>query len=74
MDKKKSFIKIMAVIAVAVFLLVEIIGLGWGKVIEGTLFAEVAKWLVMGVGLAGLVCGICWALVATFVSRKEDKK
>lgn len=71
--KKDLFIKIMACIAIAVFLIVEIIGLCFGKVIEGSLFAEVAKWLVMGVVLAGLVCGIFYALVATIVSRKKDK-
>ena len=74
MEKKDLFVKIMAWIAVVVFLVVEVIGLCFGKVIEGSLFAEVMKWLVCGVGLAGLVCGTVWALVATIVSRKKDKK
>ena len=74
MEKKDLFVKIMAWIAVAVFLVVEIIGLCFGKVIEGSLFAEVMKWLVWGVVLAGVVCGTVWALVATIVSRKKDKK
>ena len=73
MEKKDLFIKIMIWIAVVVFLVVEIIGLCFGKVIEGSLFAEVMKWLVWGVALAGLVCGTVWALVATIVSRKKDK-
>ena len=72
MEKKDLFIKIMIWIAVVVFLVVEIIGLCFGKVIEGSLFAEVMKWLVWGVALAGLVCGTVWALVATIVSRKKD--
>ena len=73
MEKKDLFIKIMIWIAVVVFLVVEVIGLCWGHVIEGSLFAEVMKWLVWGVALAGLVCGTVWALVATIVSRKKDK-
>ena len=74
MEKKDLFIKIMAWIAVVVFLVVEIIGLCFGKVIEGSLFAEVMKWLVWGVVLAGVVCGTVWALVATIVSRKKSKE
>ena len=74
MEKKDLFIKIMIWIAVVVFLIVEVIGLCWGRVIEGSVFAEVMKWLVWGVALAGLVCGTVWALVATIVSRKKDKE
>lgn len=72
MEKKDLFVKIMAWIAIVVFLVVEIIGLCFGKVIEGSLFAEVMKWLVWGIVLAGVVCGIYYALVATIVSRKKD--
>ena len=71
-DKKSLFKKMMIGIAIVVFLIVEIIGLCWGKVIEETLFAEVAKWLVMGVGLGVLVSGILYALVGTIASRKGD--
>ena len=71
-DKKSLFKKMMIGIAVAVFLIVEIIGLCFGKVIEGSLFGEVMKWIVMGVVLAGMVCGILYALVGTIASRKGD--
>ena len=72
MEKKDLFLKIMMWIAIVVFLVVEAIGLFWGHVIEGSLFAEVMKWLVWGVVLAGMVCGIFYALVGTIVSRKKD--
>ena len=59
-------------IAVAVFLIVEIIGLCAGKVIEGSLFAEVAKWVVTGALIAGVVCGLAWILVSIYLKRHGD--
>lgn len=53
MDKRKFVKRVMiwtAIVLVAVFL---VIGLCFGKVIEGSLFAEVAKWVFM----AALVIG-----------------
>ena len=41
-----------AVIAAAILLL---LGLCFGKVIEGNLFAEVAKWVVMGLVVIGIL-------------------
>jgi predicted Na+-dependent transporter len=66
---EKKFKKIMAVIFVVTFLLVEAIGLIFGKVIEGSLFAEVAKWVFMGLLLAALVCGLSWTLVSIYLHR-----
>ena len=71
--KKDKFVKAMILLAVITFVLVEVIGLCFGTVIEGSLFAEIAKWVVMGLVLAVLVCGVFYALVATLVSRSEDK-
>lgn len=72
MEKKKLFNRIMWAIAIVVFLVTEIIGLCFGRVIEGSLFAEIAKWVVMGIGLSALVCGVFYALVATIASRKGE--
>lgn len=70
----KLFWKIEGIIFLVVFVLTEVIGLCFGSVIEGNLFAEIAKWLLVGACFAALVCGTVWALVATLVNRKKDKK
>jgi len=70
---KKTFWQIEAIIFVAVVLVIAILGICFGSVIEGSLGAEVAKWVVVGLGTAALVCGTVWALVATIVSRGKDK-
>ena len=72
METKKIATKTMVIIFVVTFLIVEVIGLCFGKVIEGNLFAEIAKWVVMGILLGLLVCGISYALVGTYASRKGD--
>ena len=48
-----------AVLAAAVILAV---GLIWGRVIEGSLFAEVAKWVVMGPVVIGVLEGFVYFL------------
>jgi hypothetical protein len=46
---KITFVKKWAVrIAIVLAVIILILGLTCGKVIEGSLFAEVAKWVVMG--------------------------
>lgn len=60
-------------IAAAVFLIVEASGLCFGRVIEATLFAEVAKWIVMGAAVAALVCGLAWIPVSIYLQRKGDE-
>lgn len=46
----KTFIKKLAIwVAVIAAAIIAVIGLCFGKVIEGSLFAEIAKWLFMGV-------------------------
>lgn len=70
---EKKFKRIMWGIAIAVFAIVEIIGLCAGKVIEGSLFAEVAKWVVMGAAIAGVVCGLAWIPVSIYLQRHKDE-
>ena len=70
---EKKFKTIMVGIAAAVFAIVEIIGLIAGRVIEGSLFAEVAKWVVMGAAIAGVVCGLAWIPVSIYLQRHKDE-
>ena len=55
---QKEFIKRLAIwTAVVAAVIIAIIGLCFGKVIEGNLFAEVAKWVVMGLVVIGILEG-----------------
>ena len=55
MDKvtwmKKAFLWVGIVAAV----IIAVIGLCFGQVIEGNLFEEVAKWIVVGIGVIGIL-------------------
>lgn len=55
--------KVFAVIGAIVVAIVGIIGLIFGKVVEATLFEEVAKWVVMAIGIALIVCVLCYVPV-----------
>ena len=77
MEKYKIAKRTLWWIAIITFVIVELIGLCFGKVIEGNLFGEIAKWVVMGILLAGLMAGLSYTLVGILVSRKNaglDKK
>ena len=55
---QKEFIKRLAIgTAVIAAVIIAIIGLCFGKVIEGNLFAEVTKWIVMGLVVIGILEG-----------------
>lgn len=53
---KKTFVK-RAAIAVALLAaaVIAVLGLCFGRVIEGSLFAEVAKWVLMGLVVIGIL-------------------
>ena len=56
--EQAKFIKKLAVwTAVVAAVIIAIIGLCFGKVIEGNLFAEVTKWIVMGLVVIGILEG-----------------
>lgn len=61
---KKTYIKRVALwtaaIAAAVILAV---GLCFGRVIEGNLFAEVSKWIVVGLAVVGILEGFIYMAV-----------
>lgn len=71
MEKQNLAKKTFAWIFVITFLIVEIIGLCFGKVIEGSLFKEITKWLVMGIVVAGIVTGLSYSIVGILLSRKN---
>ena len=62
----------VAVIAAAI---IAVIGLCFGKVIEGSLFAEVAKWVVMGLVIIGILEGFVYFLAPLYwhfyIERKK---
>lgn len=62
----------VAVIAAAI---IAVIGLCFGKVIEGSLFAEVAKWVVMGLVVIGILEGFVYFLAPLYwhfyIERKK---
>jgi len=60
---KKTFCKRVAIgIAIVTAIVMLIIGLCFGKVIEGSLFAEVSKWIVMTLVLIGILEGFAYFL------------
>lgn len=60
---KKWSLKVYGVIAAVVVAVIWTIGLIFGKIIEATLFEEVAKWVVMAFVVALIVCAICYVPV-----------
>lgn len=70
---KKSFIWVAVILA----LIMLACGLLFGKVIEETLFLEIAKWVVMYFVLLVIV-GAMWYTVGQFIYdawlRKKDEK
>lgn len=60
---QRTFVKRTAVwVAVIAAAVVAVIGLCFGEVIEGSLFAEVAKWVVMGLLVIGVLEGFVYFL------------
>ena len=60
---QRSFVKCVAIwVAVVAAVIVTVIGLCFGKVIEGSLFAEVAKWVLMGLVVIGILEGFVYFL------------
>ena len=66
-----------AVIAAAI---IAVIGLCFGKVIEGSLFGEIMKWVVMGAVIIGILEGFIFMGVGGILyhfwyeRRHEDKE
>jgi len=74
MEKKKFVIKVGVWTAVIAALIIAVLGLGWGKVIEGTRFAEITKWIVTGVGVIIIIEGMVLGVIAPLWWHFKDKK
>ena len=72
MDSVKKKKKVFGGIFVTTVLIVAIIGLIFGKVIEGTLIAEVGKWAFMAVLLGGLMVGLAYVPVNLLRHKRND--
>lgn len=74
-DKVRFTKLVMIWTAVAVALVMLIIGLCFGKVIEESLFAEVAKWILMYFVVAGILEGFVYFLAPIYwhfyIERKK---
>lgn len=76
---KRTFCKRVAIwTAVIAAAVIAVIGLCSGRVIEGSLFAEVAKWVVMGAVVIGILEGFIFSslggILYHFWYEKKDKK
>ena len=73
---KMTFCKRVAIwVAVIAAAIIAVIGLCFGKVIEGSLFAEVSKWIVMGLVVIGILEGFVYFLAPLhwhfYIERKK---
>ena len=60
---KIAFVKRVAIwVAVVAALIIAVIGLCFGRVIEGSLAAEVGKWVLMGLVVIGILEGFVYFL------------
>lgn len=60
---KITFVKRVAIwVAVVATLIIAVIGLCFGRVIEGSLAAEVGKWVLMGLVVIGILEGFVYFL------------
>lgn len=63
LENKKWTAKVYLWIEAAVIAIIAVIGLIFGKIVEATLFEEVAKWALMAVVIGLIVCVICYVPV-----------
>ena len=78
MDKKKIFWRAMGLVALVTAIILAVWNIVDFKVIEETFALEVAKRVLVSIGVIVLVCGIAYSPVGIYASRKasglEDKK
>ena len=59
----RTFVKRVAIwVAVVAALIIAVVGLCFGRVIEGSLAAEVGKWVLMGLVVIGILEGFVYFL------------
>lgn len=63
LENKKWTAKMYLWIETVVIVIVGMIGLIFGKIVEATLFEEIAKWALMAVLIGLVVCVVCYVPV-----------
>lgn len=59
----RTFVKRVAIwVAVVAAVIIAVVGLCFGRVIEGSLSAEVGKWVLMGLVVIGILEGFVYFL------------
>ncbi len=74
MDKKTFCKRVALWTAIIAAVIMLIIGLCCGKVVEGNLFAEVAKWVLIGLGVIGILEGFVYVLAPLWWHFKIERK
>ena len=74
LDKRTFCKRAILWTAIITFLIIGGCGLAFGTVIEATLFEEVAKWVVMGLGVSGITGMFAYILSPLVWHMKYDKK
>lgn len=74
MDKRTFCKRVVIWTAVIAAAVIAVIGLCFGRVIEGSLFAEVAKWIVMGAVVIGILEGFVYFLAPLYWHFKIERK
>lgn len=62
MEKTKYVKRFAVVVAVVAAVIIAVVGICCGGVIEGSLFAEIMKWIVMGFVVIGILEGFVYHL------------
>jgi len=73
----KTYVKRWAIwTAVVIAVIVALCGIFFGKVVEETLFLEIAKWVVMYVAITGIIVEpwVIFLIAPTVYHQKYDKK
>lgn len=66
MDKRKFCMRFALWTAIIVAVVMLVLGLCFGKVIEGSLFGEIAKWVVMTIFIIGIFEVFAYTLAQWF--------
>lgn len=77
MDKRTFCIRVAIWVAVIAAMIITAVGLIFGTVIEESLFAEIMKWVVMGLCVIGILEGFVYflaPLVWHFTIERKKKK
>lgn len=74
MDIRTFSKRFMIWTAIIVAVAIAVIGLCFGKVVEGSLAEEIGKWIVMGIFIVGAFEVFVYILAPFFYHMKYDKK